>query len=461
MEQEQKEVQEEASKVQLEKNLTAFSAWALAFGGVIGFGAFVMPGSTFLRRAGIFGSLIALEIGAVIMLIISYGYGYMTKKFPISGGQFMYAERAFGKTHGFICAWFLALCYISIIPMDATALCLVLRAMYGNLFQFGFSYDITGYEVYLGEFLISLAAIAIFAYVALKGISIAGLIQSVMVIVMLIGLLSMICGAFWSPNARISHFHPLFYPGDKSILSQIISVLVVTPWLFVGFDIVPQLTGEANFSNNRIKVIMDTCIIAGCFTYIVIIFISASILPEGYATWVDYINDLHTLDKVDGFISITTFYASYKILGTIGVYIIGASAVCAVLTGVLCFYIATSRLLYSMSKDELIAPWFSVLNKNGVPSNAVLFCMIFSMAIALLGHVIGWTVDMASIGGAVGYGYTSLAACKFSMQEKRKDVAIFGMFGFAFSVIFAILLLVPIPGLDSSLSMPSYIMLVA
>ena len=83
------------------RKLTVFDAWTLSFGGIRGYGAFVMPGTTFLKGAGLLGTLIAMQIGAVTMLIISYGYGYMANKFSASGGQFIYAKRAFGENRGY------------------------------------------------------------------------------------------------------------------------------------------------------------------------------------------------------------------------------------------------------------------------------------------------------------------------------------------------------------------------
>ena len=94
---------------QLKKDLSTFNVWSLSFGSVIGFGAFMMPGTTFLKRAGTLGTLFAMECAAFIMLIISYNYAYMAKKYPDAGGQFMYTLKAFGRTHGFICAWFFGL----------------------------------------------------------------------------------------------------------------------------------------------------------------------------------------------------------------------------------------------------------------------------------------------------------------------------------------------------------------
>ena len=41
--------------VQLEKKLSPVNVWSLALGCIIGWGAFVMPGNTFLGKAGPLG----------------------------------------------------------------------------------------------------------------------------------------------------------------------------------------------------------------------------------------------------------------------------------------------------------------------------------------------------------------------------------------------------------------------
>ena len=452
-------IKDEQKKNQiLLKRITVFDAWALAFGGIIGYGAFAMPGTTFLKNAGVLGTLIAMQLGALTMLIISYAYGYMAKKFQVTGGQFIYAERAFGKKHGFWCAWFLGLCYLMIIPMDATALSFFFRTIYGNFFKFGLLYDVSGYHVYFGEFLVSTLSLILFALIISKIPRIGAILQNVMVIVLVLGILIILFGGLFSPETKTENFEPLFYPDDRNPFFQILSLVVVAPWAFVGFDIVAQVSEETDFSHRKVKVIMDTCIIASCFVYVAMAFLAASVVPSGYSSWVEYVNNL---EKHDSYGAIMTFFASFKIFGLAGLFIIETSAVCAVLTGIIAFYIATTRLLYSMAREEMLPSWFGFLNKNGTPSNAVLFCMIFSILTSLLGrHALGWAVDIASIGGAIGFAYTSLAAYKYSLAEHRKDVAVLGMMGFIFSVIFAILLLVPIPGISTNaLSIESYLIL--
>ena len=79
------------------KDLRKIDIWSLALGAIIGWGCFVMPGTSFLPKAGPIGSIIGLMLGAVIMCIICISYGYMIRKFPLSGGEFVYADTAFGK----------------------------------------------------------------------------------------------------------------------------------------------------------------------------------------------------------------------------------------------------------------------------------------------------------------------------------------------------------------------------
>ena len=149
----------------LVRSLTPLNVWSLAFGCVIGWSAFVMPGALFLRNAGPMGTLIAMELAAMVMLIIAYNYSYMIHKFPMTGGEFIYAKMAFGEHHGFMCAWFLSLSYLSVIPLNATALNLIMRAVFGNAFQFGFHYTVAGYDVYFGEMLLAIGSMIFFMYV--------------------------------------------------------------------------------------------------------------------------------------------------------------------------------------------------------------------------------------------------------------------------------------------------------
>ncbi len=446
----------------LVRSLTALNVWSLAFGCVIGWSAFVMPGALFLRNAGPMGTLIAMELATMVMLIISYNYSYMIRKFPMTGGEFIYAKMTFGEHHGFICAWFLSLSYLSVIPLNATALNLIMRSVFGNAFQFGIHYSIAGYEVYFGEMLLAIGAMIFFMYINSLGVIFTGKIQTFMTLILLGGIIIVMSGAILSPNVSSENLQPMFHPissnFSKGIFAQIIAVFVTGPQSFVGFDTVPQLMEEAKFSSDRVKVVMDTSIICGGFVYIALTLIACSAFPVIYSSWPEYINDMPYLSGISGIASLS---ASYTVMGKAGLFIITCSVITAMLTGIVGFYTATSRLLFSMARDGMIPKWFAYINKNGVPTHAGLFCTAVSSLTCLMGRaVMGWVFDMASIGASIGFAYTSISAAKYAWHEKRIDILIFGILGFILSLGMGILLLVPVPGLNVSLGHESYVLLI-
>jgi amino acid transporter len=152
----------------LSRSLSPLSVWSLALGSIIGWGAFVMPGNLFLESAGPLGTAIGLGIGAVIMIIISLSYGYMIQRYPVAGGEFAYTYKSYGKHHAFVCAWFLGLSYLSIVPLNATALALISRYMFPGILQHGYLYTIAGWDVYLGEVILASFALIFLGLLAFE-----------------------------------------------------------------------------------------------------------------------------------------------------------------------------------------------------------------------------------------------------------------------------------------------------
>ena len=64
----------------LKKFLTPLNVWALSFCCCIGWGSFIMPGTTFLPFAGPVGTIIAMTAGAVVMIVIAANYQTCNKK---------------------------------------------------------------------------------------------------------------------------------------------------------------------------------------------------------------------------------------------------------------------------------------------------------------------------------------------------------------------------------------------
>ncbi len=445
------------SQVELERKLSPLNVWSLALGCIIGWGAFVMPGNTFLGKAGPLGTAIAMVIASLIMIVIAFNYNYMINKFPVAGGAFTYTKNAFGEKSAFFCSWFLGLSYLTCAPLNATALALIGRNLLNNVFQVGFHYTVAGYDVYLGEILLAAAALIIFAFLSIRGVKFAGVFQTILVFCLVGGVAVTAIAALFSDQVELKNLAPAFHP-DVPAVSGILAVVAVAPWAFVGFDTIPQAAEEMKFSAKKTKFIMVMSVLFGGTVYIILNTVAAAVIPEGYGSWVEYINDLPNLS---GLVSLPTFHAGYQLLGTVGLVFLVFAVLGAILSGIIGFFMATSRLLYSMSKEGVLPKWFGVLHgKYKTPANALLFTMMVSLIAPFLGRTaLLWIVDMSSLGAAIGYGYTSLAAVKYAWREKNKGIVFTGILGTLMSLVFCVLLLVPIPMFDCSLSMESYISL--
>ena len=131
--------------------LTPLNVWALAIGCAVGWGAFIIPSSTFLPKAGPIGTVIAMVISAGLMLIIAANYHYLINRRPDEGGVFTYTKKIFGYDHAFLCSWFLWFVYVDLLWANVTACTIIARNLLGNFFQVGFHYNFFGYEIYFGE----------------------------------------------------------------------------------------------------------------------------------------------------------------------------------------------------------------------------------------------------------------------------------------------------------------------
>lgn len=439
----------------LAAELSPINVWALALGCIIGWGAFVMPGNIFLVKAGTLGTAVAMGVAAIIMIIIAVNYNYMINKYPVAGGEFTYTQMAFGRNHAFVCSWFLGLSYLAIVPLNATALALIGRNLLNNVFQFGFHYNVAGYDVYFGELTLAVVALVLFAILSIRGVKFTGVFQTALVFALIGGVAVVTVAAMISPRASVLNLLPAF-GSNKSPIGGVLAVIAVAPWAFVGFDTIPQAAEEFHFSPKKTKVIMAVSIIFGAAVYVLLNTITAMTLPDGYTTWIEYIEDIPNLN---GLISLPTFHAAYLLLGNWGLIFLGVAVLAAILSGIIGFYMATSRLLYSMSKENVLPPWFGMLHADyKTPSNAIIFIMCIGLIAPFFGRTaLGWIVDMSSIGAAIGYAYTSAAALKFAKQDRNISVCITGTIGLIMGLIFVVLLLIPIPEFQCSLGKESYI----
>lgn len=414
--------------------LSPISVWALSFGCAVGWGAFVMPGTTFLPAAGPLGTALGLALGAVVMLLIGMNYYYLMNRFPNAGGTLTYTIKMFGHDHGFLSAWFLVLVYVAIIWANATALALIGRKLLGSMFQFGFHYRILEYDVYFGEVLLSIFAIVLFGFICIGSKRLAGVVQSVMAVLLFCGIAVCFFAVASKNQAGVESITPYFAPDGGSPFGQVFGIVVLAPWAFVGFESVSHSVEEFRFKEKKTIWILVAALITGALSYMMLAKIAVMILPEEYGNWTQYIGDLENLN---GFKGLPVFFATHEALGRTGIVLLGMTVLAGIITGLIGNYIAASRLIYAMSREGILPEWFGRLNGQGAPQNAVLFLMAVSSFIPLMGRTaVGWIVDVTTIGATIAYGYTSAAAYVMAVRKKERVYKISGGAGLLMSVIF-------------------------
>ena len=461
----------------LEKRLNPMSVWAIAFGCIIGWGSFINPGKKFLPTSGVAGTAIAMGLGALIMIIIAYSYAYMVPKYPKAGGEFTFTKNCFGKTAAFICGWFLVVAYLTNVPMNSTAIGLIVDGLFGGVLKFGFHYTIAGFDVYFGEMLLAMSILILFGYFNMRGVKVVGTVQTILAATLAISVLILTVTALVSSKTSINNMDPIWgfdktaaieaaktggyksveaytHSGTTAIIASILATLAIAPWAFVGFDTIPQAAEEFKFSYKKVSFIMIIAILFGAFVYIANNTITAAALKK----WPDLIVN----SEGTPWLLLT---AAERLLGTFGKVLVGLAVSSAVLTGIMGFYMASSRLMYSMSRDGYLPKAFGKIHhKYKTPVNAMIFCIVVSLSGPILGReALGWFVDMSAIGASIGYGFTCLSTLVTLKKFKEKNIflTVMAVLGAIFSLMFMILQLIPIPGFESvHFVKESYIMLV-
>ena len=152
----------------LKKYMSPVGAWAFSIGTSIGWGSLVVTSSSYLSQAGPLGSVLGTVIGTLVMLLICRNYTYMMRCYPEAGGAYIFTREVFGYDQAFLTSWFLAMTYLAVLWANATSLPLFARIFLGGMFRVGKLYTIFGYEVYLGEALLSMGAILLIGFLSAR-----------------------------------------------------------------------------------------------------------------------------------------------------------------------------------------------------------------------------------------------------------------------------------------------------
>lgn len=434
----------------LQKTLKPHWVVAIALGSAVGWGAFVLP-VDWMATAGPLGALLGMSIGGLLMILIAVSYGFLAKTFPVSGGAFAYTLIGFGRTHGFICAWFMTLGYTSIVALNASALALLGRRVFPDLVEQGHLYQVAGWDVYLGEVIIASLGLLIFAYINIRGAKLSGRSQFLLCAAMVSAVLFILIGVLIAPQGSVGNIDPLFAP-DVAPFAGTLAIVAIAPWAFIGFDNIPQAAEEFDFPPKKAFRLIVWSLLMATGVYLAMIFATASAHP-----WQDLLGEDRVWATADAITST---------LGITGLIVLCIGAGTGIATGLNGFYVSGSRVLLALGRAQMIPEAFQKVHPRfGTPHIGILFVLAFCLVTPWAGRTaLSWIVDMASIGFTFAFLYTSL--CAFKVLRWSGQTAAEGveganstprklMAGAGVVVAVGFILVLLVPGSPGQLSGPS------
>jgi len=442
--------------VKLEPYLSPLAVWALSIGSAIGWGSVVVTNSSYLSQAGPMGSIIGLLIGFAMMLMVASHYHFLANRYPGTGGLFNYVKFIFGYDRAFLVAWFMFLIYISIFWANVTSIPLFARYFMQGVFKFGYLYTIFGYDVYLGEALLTLAAIGLVGLLCMKSKKATARAMEIMALVFTAGITVCFAVAMIRHSGSGMTMDPAFIP-DTSVFRQVIHIAFISPWAFIGFESVSHSAAEYRFKHSNLFRVLVISLVVTTALYVFLILLSVTAYPEGCSGWLDYISRLNEFEGIEG---LPAFYAARHYLGSAGIYILMASLLALILTSLIGMLRTVSRLCYAVAQEDILPERFAKLNKKQIPVNAILLVMLVSLPIPFLGRTaIGWIVDTTTIGATILYGAASLAVFKVSGREGCKRNRVISGICLVIMLVFLVFLLFPSLFADHTIETETYILM--
>ncbi len=297
------------------------------------------------------------------------------------------------------------------------------------------------------EVILSSAILIIFALISMKGSGLSGNLQFIFCLFMAFVVAGLFAVSFFTGEFSFQNAKPLFNE-EAGIWTSIILIVAIAPWMYVGFDNIPQAAEEFKFSPDKTFKLIVFGIIASVITYVAMILVTAWIYPDQ--------------NSMDGAVWVTGSVIQSS-MGTIGIVFLAFSISFGVFTGLNGFYMSSSRLIFAMGRANFVPTIFAkVHKKNKTPHYAVLFVMLVCLIAPWLGRTaLSWIVDMSSVGVSVAFLATSAVTVKFFSTKEHRNIiyVIFGALGVVISLVFLVLLL--FPGSPAALTAPSYYALLA
>jgi len=410
---------------------------ALAFGAMIGWSWVALAG-TWLESAGSLGAISAFLIGGGVIAFIGLTYAELASAMPLVGGEHAYSLRALGPGASFVCTWAIIFGYVSVVAFEVVALPTVTEFLFPGLKK-TYLWTVAGYDVYLSWVLVGVVGSLVMTAVNVVGIKMAAVVQTAVTLVILLAGVVVVGGAVF--NGSVVNMQPLEVGGIKGMLT----VLVMVPFLLVGFDVIPQAAEEIDLPHREIGAVLVMSVIMAVAWYVLIVLGVALSLESNALAGAN----------------LATAEAGTAAWGS---PLIGKLVVVAGIAGILtswnAFLVGGSRAIYALAEFGTLPRFLGRLHPRfNTPANAVVLVGVLAVFAPLFGRqTLVWLVDAGGLGIVIAYAMVALSFIVLRHREPEmprpyrvRHGSFIGYTAFALALGMAMLYL---PGSPSALVWP-------
>ena len=224
-----------------------------------------------INRGGVLGAVLVFLLGGIMVFFVGLTYAELTSAIPETGGESIFSQRAFGVTGSFICTWGLILGYIGVVCFEACAFPTIVAYVFPGFLK-GYLYTVAGFKIYASWLILAIISAIFITVINILGTKMAANFQ--MVLTMIIGLGGVLLVATAAIKGNTANLENQMFLGEtkNEILRNIMRVAVISPFFYLGFDVIPQAVEEINVELKKVGRILLLSIILGAVFYSAAIF---------------------------------------------------------------------------------------------------------------------------------------------------------------------------------------------
>lgn len=384
-------------KKALKKVLGAKELVLLGIGAIIGTGIFVLTGVAAANYAGP-ALVLSFVVSGITCCCAALCYAELAAMIPIAGSAYTFGYVGLGEIWAWLIGWDLVLEYVV-----ATAAVAVGWSGYACMLLSNIGIQVPAAlqnpPGVLGG-VVNLPAILILVTVCLvgmKGVKESTTLNNILVIIKLSVVVLFIVLA--TPNVNPANWNPFFPYGFQGVFKGAAIVF----FAYIGFDAVATAAEECKNPGKDLPIG-----IIGSLLVCTVLYIIVSALLTGVVPYLEYKNTAAPVAYALNFIGITWGSAAVSI-----------GAICGITSVLLVLAFASSRLMFSLSRDGLLPTFFSDVHPTwGTPVKSTLLVMIVTCTLS--GFVnISQLAEMTNIGTMAAF--IVVAASVMVLRKRLPD----------------------------------------